>query len=196
MLGEAGVTASTMHAILGSNYIKSRLESLYDILYTGDEGRTAHELIIDLRPFKHAHVSAEDVAKRLIDYGFHAPTLSFPVPGTIMIEPTESESKAELDLFCDALIQIHAEINEVISGKAAADNNVLSNAPHTLADLTGDQWNYPYSRSTAAYPLPQLRHRHKFWASVARVDNAYGDRNLVCTCPPIEAYSSSETVEA
>lgn len=196
MLGEAGVTASTMHAILGSNYIKSRLESLYDILYTGDEGRTAHELIIDLRPFKHAHVSAEDVAKRLIDYGFHAPTLSFPVPGTIMIEPTESESKAELDLFCDALIQIHAEINEVISGKAAADNNVLSNAPHTLADLTSDQWNYPYSRSTAAYPLPQLRHRHKFWASVARVDNAFGDRNLVCTCPPIEAYSSSETVEA
>ena len=132
----------------------------------------------------------------MIDYGFHAPTLSFPVPGTIMIEPTESESKAELDLFCDALIQIHAEINEVISGTAAADNNVLSNAPHTLAELTSDQWNYPYSRSTAAYPLPQLRHRHKFWASVARVDNAFGDRNLVCTCPPIEAYSSSETVEA
>ena len=196
MLGEAGVTASTIHAILGANYIKSRLESLYDILYTGDEGRTAHELIIDLRVFKHAGISAEDVAKRLIDYGFHAPTLSFPVPGTIMIEPTESESKAELDLFCDALIQIHAEINEVISGKAAADNNVLSNAPHTLADLTADQWNYPYSRSTAAYPLPLLRHRHKFWASVARVDNAFGDRNLVCTCPPIEAYSSSETVEA
>ena len=108
---------------------------------------------------------------------------SFPVPGTIMIEPTESESKAELDLFCDALIQIHTEINEVILGKAAADNNVLSNAPHTLADLTSDEWKYPYSRSTAAYPLPQLRHRHKFWASVARVDNAFGDRNLVCTCP-------------
>ena len=196
MLGADGVTASTIHAILGSNYIKSRLESLYDILYTGDEGRTAHELIIDLRPFKHAGISAEDVAKRLIDYGFHAPTLSFPVPGTIMIEPTESESKAELDLFCDALIQIHAEINEVILGKAAADNNVLSNAPHTLADLTSDEWKYPYSRSTAAYPLPQLRHRHKFWASVARVDNAFGDRNLVCTCPPIESYSSSETVEA
>ena len=196
MLGADGVTASTIHAILGSNYIKSRLESLYDILYTGDEGRTAHELIIDLRPFKHAGISAEDVAKRLIDYGFHAPTLSFPVPGTIMIEPTESESKAELDLFCDALVQIHAEINEVILGKAAADNNVLSNAPHTLADLTSDEWKYPYSRSTAAYPLPQLRHRHKFWASVARVDNAFGDRNLVCTCPPIESYSSSETVEA
>jgi glycine dehydrogenase len=196
MLGAEGVTASTVHAILGSNYIKSRLESLYDILYTGDAGRTAHELIIDLRPFKHAGISAEDVAKRLIDYGFHAPTLSFPVPGTIMIEPTESESKAELDLFCDALVQIHAEINEVIAGKADQHNSVLSNAPHTLSDLTADDWNYPYSRTKAGYPLPQLRHRHKFWPSVARVDNAYGDRNLVCTCPPVESYSSPEQVEA
>jgi glycine dehydrogenase len=196
MLGAEGVTASTAHAILGSNYIKSRLESLYDILYTGDAGRTAHELIIDLRPFKHAGISAEDVAKRLIDYGFHAPTLSFPVPGTIMIEPTESESKAELDLFCEALIHIHAEIDAVASGKQPVDGSVLSNAPHTLADLTSDEWNYTYSRSLAAYPLPQLRHRHKFWPSVARVDNAYGDRNLVCTCPPIESYSSAETVEA
>ena len=117
------------------------------------------------------------------------------VPDTLMIEPTESESLAELERFCQAMIQIHAEINEVILGKAAADNNVLSNAPHTLADLTSDEWKYPYSRSTAAYPLPQLRHRHKFWASVARVDNAFGDRNLVCTCPPIESYSSSETVD-
>lgn len=196
MLGFDGVTASTRHAILGSNYIKSRLESYYDILYTGEAGRTAHELIIDLRPFKNAHVSAEDVAKRLIDYGFHAPTLSFPVAGTIMIEPTESESKAELDLFCDALIQIHAEIHEVASGKVPADNSVLSNAPHTLGDLTSDEWAYPYSRNTAAYPLTVLRHRHKFWPSVARVDNAYGDRNLVCTCPPIEAYSTPESVEA
>ncbi len=196
MLGVEGVISSTKHAILGSNYIKSRLESLYDILFTGDEGRTAHELIIDLRPFKPAGISAEDVAKRLIDYGFHAPTLSFPVPGTIMIEPTESESKAELDLFCDALIQIHKEIQEVASGKQPADNNVLSNAPHTLGDITADEWKYPYDRSTAAYPLPALRNRHKFWASVGRVDNAYGDRNLVCTCLPMEAYSTPETIEA
>ena len=194
MLGASGVVASTVHAILGSNYIKSRLENHYDILYTGDAGRTAHELIIDLRPFKHAGISAEDVAKRLIDYGFHAPTLSFPVPGTIMIEPTESESKAELDLFCDALIEIHKEINDVASGKMPVENSVLSNAPHTLSDITADDWKYPYSRSEAAYPLPSLRHRHKFWPSVARVDNAFGDRNLVCTCPPIESYSSSETV--
>ena len=196
MLGAEGVTASTVHAILGSNYIKSRLESYYEILYTGDAGRTAHELIIDLRPFKPAGVSAEDVAKRLIDYGFHAPTLSFPVPGTIMIEPTESESKAELDLFCDALVQIHAEIKEIESGKQPAGNNLLSNAPHTLSDVTADEWSYGYSRSAAAYPLQQLRHRHKFWPSVARVDNAYGDRNLVCICPPIESYSSTEEVEA
>jgi glycine dehydrogenase len=196
MLGVTGVVGSTIHAILGSNYIKSRLENHYDILYTGDAGRTAHELIIDLRPFKSAGISAEDVAKRLIDFGFHAPTLSFPVPGTIMIEPTESESKAELDLFCDAMIQIHKEINDVASGKVPVHNSVLSNAPHTLGDITADEWVYPYSRSEAAYPLPQLRHRHKFWPSVARVDNAYGDRNLVCTCPPIESYSTSEVVEA
>ncbi len=193
MLGAEGTTASTVHAILGSNYIKSRLESSYDILYTGEAGRTAHELIIDLRPFKSAGISAEDVAKRLIDYGFHAPTLSFPVPGTIMIEPTESESKAELDLFCDALIQIRKEIDDVAAGVAEANNNVLTNAPHTLGDLTSDKWPYPYSRQIAAYPLPELMHRHKFWASVARVDNAFGDRNLVCTCPPIELYSSTET---
>ena len=192
MLGEAGVTASTMHAILGSNYIKSRLESLYDILYTGDEGRTAHELIIDLRPFKHAHVSAEDVAKRLIDYGFHAPTLSFPVPGTIMIEPTESESKAELDRFCDALISIRKEIAEIEKGNADKKDNVLKNAPHTLAEITKDEWNHTYQRKKAAFPLPYIL-QHKFWPSVGRVDNAYGDRNLVCACPPIESYAE-ETV--
>lgn len=196
MLGAEGVVASTKHAILGSNYIKSRLESIYTILYTGDAGRTAHELIIDLRPFKNTGISAEDVAKRLIDFGFHAPTLSFPVPGTIMIEPTESESKAELDLFCEALIQIHEEIIAIESGKQPADNNLLSNAPHTLSDITADDWKYPYSRSQAAYPITQLRHQHKFWPSVARVDNAYGDRNLVCVCPPIESYVSSEKMEA
>ena len=193
MLGADGATASTVHAILGANYIKNRLMSSYDILYTGAGGRTAHELIIDLRPFKQFGVSAEDVAKRLIDYGFHAPTLSFPVPGTIMIEPTESESKAELDLFCDAMIQIRKEIDEVANGTFEADNNMLSNAPHTIADVTSDAWEYPYSREVAAYPLPALKHKHKFWTTVARVDNAFGDRNLVCTCPPIESYSSSET---
>jgi glycine dehydrogenase len=189
MLGADGVTRSTQHAILGANYIKSRLDKHYDILFTGEQGRTAHELIIDLRPFKQAGISAEDVAKRLIDYGFHAPTLSFPVPGTIMIEPTESESKAELDLFCDALIGIRKEIDQVANLTQPADNNVLVNAPHTLGDLTADAWIYPYSRSEAAYPLESLRERHKFWPSVARVDNAYGDRNLVCTCAPIEAYA-------
>lgn len=196
LLGADGLTSSTIHAILGANYLKSRLEDHYDILYTGELGRTAHELIIDLRPFKQSGISAEDVAKRLIDYGFHAPTLSFPVPGTIMIEPTESESKAELDLFCDALIQIHKEIDHVSSGRLPADNNPLSNAPHTLGLITSDEWTLPYSRSEAAYPLPELRNHHKFWPAVGRVDNAYGDRNLICTCPPIEAYAMSEPAEA
>jgi glycine dehydrogenase len=196
LLGAKGLTASTVHAILGANYIKSRLENHYEVLYTGDKGRTAHELIIDLRPFKQAGVSAEDVAKRLIDYGFHAPTLSFPVPGTIMIEPTESESKAELDLFCDALIQIHKEIDAIANGKHAADNNLLSNAPHTLGVITADDWTYSYSRSEAAFPLKVLRTHHKFWPSVGRVDNAYGDRNLICSCPPVEAYSVAEPAEA
>ena len=196
LLGADGMTASTIHAILNANYIKSRLENRYEILYTGELGRTAHELIIDLRPFKQYGISAEDVAKRLMDYGFHAPTLSFPVPGTIMIEPTESESKAELDLFCDALIQIHNEIEKVHAGDQPADNNVLTNAPHTLGVITADEWAYPYTRAEAAYPLKQLRSVHKFWPSVGRVDNAYGDRNLICSCPPVEAYSVPETVEA
>jgi glycine dehydrogenase len=196
LLGAEGLRASTVHAILGANYIKSRLEGYFDILYTGEKGRTAHELIVDLRSFKQYGVSAEDVAKRLIDFGFHAPTLSFPVPGTIMIEPTESESREELDLFCDALIQIHKEIDDIASGKQPAENNLLTNAPHTLAMITADQWSLPYARSEAAYPLPQLRSIHKFWPSVGRVDNAYGDRNLICVCPPVEAYMTPEPVEA
>lgn len=196
LLGLQGITDATRYAILNSNYIKSRLDSLYQILFTGEKGRTAHELIIDLRPFKPAGISAEDVAKRLIDYGFHAPTLSFPVPGTIMIEPTESESKAELDLFCDAMIQIHKEIDQVANGQYPAENNVLANAPHTLGAVTADEWKYPYSRTEAGFPLAQLKRHHKFWPSVARVDNAYGDRNLVCVCPPIEAYASTEAIEA
>ena len=157
-------------------------------MYTGSKDRVAHELILDLRQFKALGVSAEDVAKRLIDYGFHAPTLSFPVAGTIMIEPTESESLAELDRFCDAMLGIRQEIDQVARGEFPADNNVLVNAPHTLAQITSDDWKYPYSRSAAAYPLPYLRNGSKFWAAVARVDNAAGDRNLICICPPIESY--------
>ena len=145
-------------------------------------------MIIDLRPYKE-WISAEDIAKRLIDYGFHAPTLSFPVAGTIMIEPTESESLAELDRFCDAMLAIKNEINEIASGKYEVDNNVLHNAPHTVKVITADEWNYPYSRQKAAYPLPYLHEGYKFWVSVGRVNNAHGDRNLICTCPPIESYA-------
>ncbi len=191
MLGAEGLTDATRYAILNANYIKSRIEPDYHVLYAGDMGRSAHELIVDLRPFKEL-VSAEDVAKRLMDYGFHAPTLSFPVAGTIMIEPTESESKDELDRFCDALLQIRREIDEIASGEADAQSNVLHNAPHTAEVVTSDAWPYAYSREKAAYPLPYLRQGYKFWASVGRIDNAYGDRNLVCTCPPMEAYMVSE----
>jgi glycine dehydrogenase len=187
LLGKNGLKDATMYAILNSNYIKSRLETHYSILYTGENGRTAHELIIDLRPFK-AVVSAEDVAKRLIDYGFHAPTLSFPVAGTIMIEPTESESKKELDLFCDALISIRKEIDEIASGDYPLDNNVLCNSPHTIDQVSSDDWHLPYSREKAAFPLPYLKKTHKFWVKTARINNAHGDRNLICTCLPMEAY--------
>ncbi len=195
MLGKKGVTDATKYAILNANYIKARLEKAYPILYTGANGRAAHEMIVDLRPFKE-FCSAEDVAKRLMDYGFHAPTLSFPVAGTLMIEPTESESKDELDRFCDAMLEIRKEIDEIASGNFEHDNNVLHNAPHTLEVVTANDWNFPYSREKAAYPLPYLRQGYKFWASVGRVDNAYGDRNLVCTCPPMEAYmQEAEVVE-
>lgn len=187
MLGKKGVTESTKYAILNANYIRARLQDHYNVLFTGKKGHSAHELIIDLRPFKSV-ASAEDVAKRLIDYGFHAPTLSWPVAGTIMIEPTESESKDELDRFCDAMIAIREEIDEVALGIFDAQNNVLQNAPHTMDVVTSDGWNLPYSRKKAAYPLPYLKEGYKFWASVGRVNNAAGDRNLVCTCPPIEEY--------
>lgn len=187
MLGKTGVTEATKYAILNANYIKARLSEAYHVLYVGDMGRSAHELIVDLRPFKD-FVSAEDVAKRLMDYGFHAPTLSFPVAGTIMIEPTESESKDELDRFCDALLAIRQEIDEIARGEADHDNNVLANAPHTAEVVSADNWAYPYSREKAAFPLPYLRQGYKFWPSVSRINNAHGDRNLVCTCPPMEAY--------
>lgn len=188
MLGADGVTKATEYAILNANYMKSRLEKAYPILYSGELGRCAHEFILDLRPFK-AFVSAEDVAKRLIDYGFHAPTLSFPVAGTIMIEPTESESKAELDRFCDAMLAIREEIEDVMRGIYPAKDNPLYNAPHTLDDICDDNWDRPYSRETAVYPLPYLREGFKFWPTVNRIDQAYGDRNLVCVCPPTEAYA-------
>ncbi|MDQ3140997.1 MAG: aminomethyl-transferring glycine dehydrogenase [Bacteroidota bacterium] len=187
MLGGDGLTKSTKHAILNANYIASRLEPKYQVLYKGEKGRVAHELILDLRPFKDAHVSAEDVAKRLMDYGFHAPTLSFPVAGTIMIEPTESENKEELDRFCDALLSIRKEIDEIARGEYPAENNVLSNAPHTSLVITADDWSKPYTREKAAFPMANLKHT-KFWPTVGRVNNAFGDRNLVCTCPPIESY--------
>ncbi len=190
MLGKDGVTDATKYAILNANYIKARLEQAYPVLYTGEKGRSAHELILDLRPFK-SLVSAEDVAKRLMDYGFHAPTLSFPVAGTIMIEPTESESMGELDRFCDALLAIRQEIDAIAAGELDAHDNPLHNAPHTCEVMTADEWPYKYSREKAAYPLPYLRQGFKFWASVGRVDQAYGDRNLICTCPPIEAYQEA-----
>lgn len=187
MLGPDGVTDATRYAILNANYMKSRLERDFQVLYVGSHGRVAHEMIIDCRSFKQAGIEVEDIAKRLMDYGFHAPTMSFPVPGTIMIEPTESEPKDELDRFCDALLSIRKEIHAVENGSADRKDNVLKNAPHTMHEVTRDNWSHTYSRQEAAFPLPYVA-AHKFWPSVGRVDNAYGDRNLVCACPPMEAY--------
>ena len=187
MLGTEGVTDATKYAILNANYMKTRLEKVFPILYTGENGRCAHEMIVDLRPFK-AICAAEDVAKRLMDYGFHAPTLSFPVAGTIMIEPTESESKDELDRFCDALFAIKKEMDEIATGEYPIDDNVLVNAPHTNETVVADGWSHAYSREKAAYPLAYLRQGFKFWATVGRVNSAAGDRNLICVCPPIESY--------
>jgi len=189
MLGANGIRNATEYAILNANYMKTRLEKHYKILYTGKNGTAAHEFIVDLRPFKtSAGIEAEDVAKRLMDYGFHAPTLSFPVAGTLMIEPTESEDKGELDRFCDALISIYHEIKAIEDGTINKADNVLKNAPHTLLTICADEWTKSYSRETAAFPLPYVR-ENKFWPSVSRVNNTYGDRNLVCTCEPTEAYA-------
>ena len=170
MLGATGVTDATRYAILNANYLKARLEQHYDVLYTRQNGRVAHEMIFDLRKFKAKGVEEGDVAKRLMDYGFHAPTVSFPVPGTLMVEPTESESKAELDRFCDALIAIRQEIEDVVTGTADPKDNVLKNAPHTAAAVTSDEWTHPYTREQAAFPLPWVK-ANKFWPSVARIDN-------------------------
>ena len=186
MLGAGGVTDATRYAILNANYIKARLEQHYPVLYTRRNGRVAHELIFDLRSFKPAGVDEMDVAKRLMDYGFHAPTVSFPVAGTLMVEPTESEDKGEIDRFCDAMIQIRKEIDDVVAGRSDAKDNVLKNAPHTAAAIALSDWKHPYSREEAAFPLPWVRAR-KFWPSIGRIDNPYGDRNLFCSCPPVES---------
>ena len=189
MRGSAGVTQSTKVAILNANYMARRLAVAYPVLYHGRDGLVAHECIIDPRGVRSTSgVEAGDIAKRLMDYGFHAPTVSFPVAGTLMIEPTESESKAELDRFCDALIEIRAEIAEIESGAADRDSNLLKNAPHTADTVIADNWDKPYSRERAAYPAPWTR-EFKFWPSVGLVDSAAGDRNLICACPPVESYA-------
>lgn len=191
MLGAEGVKKATEYAILNANYMKSRLEKDYQILYTGENGTCAHEFIVDLRPFKQsAGIEAEDVAKRLMDYGFHAPTMSFPVPGTIMIEPTESEDKGELDRFCDALLSIREEIKAIEEGTSDKSDNPLKNAPHTQAMVIADNWSHPYTRQDAAFPLYYVT-QNKFWPSVARVNNTHGDRNLICTCEPVSSYAEA-----
>ncbi|MGH7259845.1 MAG: aminomethyl-transferring glycine dehydrogenase [Nitrospiraceae bacterium] len=190
LMAADGLTKATKVAILNANYMAKRLEKHYPVLYTGKQGYVAHEFIVDVRPFKQsAGVEAMDVAKRLMDYGFHAPTVSFPVPGTLMIEPTESESKAELDRFCEAMIKIRAEIQEIVDGRLPREDNPLKNAPHTAQAVTATDWKHAYSREQAAFPTAWTRD-HKFWPSVARIDDAYGDRHLVCTCPPVESYQS------
>ncbi|WP_084555258.1 aminomethyl-transferring glycine dehydrogenase [[Phormidium ambiguum] IAM M-71] len=189
MMGGEGLTEATKVAILNANYMARRLQDYYPVLYKGNNGLVAHECILDLRSLKKsASIEVDDIAKRLMDYGFHAPTVSWPVAGTVMVEPTESESKAELDRFCDAMIAIRQEIAEIESGKVDAENNVLKNAPHTAETLITDDWNRPYSRTQAAYPAPWLK-EHKYWPPVSRIDNAFGDRNFVCSCLPMEAYN-------
>jgi glycine dehydrogenase len=188
MMGGEGIRRATEAAILNANYIAARLRNYFPVLYTGEQGQVAHECILDLRSLKTTHgITAEDVAKRLMDYGFHAPTLSFPVADTLMIEPTESESKAELDRFCDAMIAIHGELERIASGQLDRIDNPLKQAPHTAQEVAGE-WEHGYTREEAVYPLPWIR-ESKFWPSVKRVDNAAGDRQLVCTCPPIEDYA-------
>ena len=191
LMGTDGLAEATKIAILNANYIAKRLEGHFNVLYTGANGLVAHECIVDMRPFKQsAGVEVEDIAKRIIDYGFHPPTVSFPVPGTLMIEPTESEPKEELDRFINAMIGIRTEIREIEEGKSPRENNLLTNSPHTLVQVIGDSWDRPYSRERAAFPAPGLR-EHKTWPTVGRIDGAYGDRNLVCTCPPMEEYGSN-----
>lgn len=189
MLGFEGLQFATKIAILNANYIAKKLESTFPVLYRGNKGLVAHECILDMRGFKKTSaVEVEDIAKRLIDYGFHSPTMSFPVPGTLMVEPTESESKEELDRFIDSMLAIAGEIKDIESGVLSKEDNPLKNSPHTADMVISDSWNHSYPRERAAYPLPWLRTR-KFWPSVGRVDNVYGDRNLVCSCIPMENYA-------
>jgi glycine dehydrogenase len=191
LLGGRGMTEATRYAILNANYLKSKLEGAFDVLYTRTNGRVAHELIFDLRPFKDkAGITEQDVAKRLMDYGFHAPTVSFPVPGTLMVEPTESEPRAELDRFCEAMLAIRSEIEDIAEGRSDRTDNVLRNAPHTADDVAvpDSEWSHPYSRERAAFPLPFVR-ANKYWPPVGRIDNTQGDRNLICSCPPLDAYA-------
>lgn len=195
MLGAEGLKAATGTAILNANYMAARLNGAYDVLFVGKNGQCAHEFILDLRPLKAATgVTEEDVAKRLQDYGFHSPTMSWPVAGTLMVEPTESEDLAELDRFCDAMLAIRAEIDDVGSGRISIEESPLRNAPHTMDDLLSEKWDRPYTREVGAYPAPWIR-ANKFWPTCGRVDNVYGDRNLVCTCPPLEAYEDDEDVK-
>jgi len=191
MMGPDGLTLATKVAILNANYVARRLERFFPVLYRGNAGLIAHECIVDFRGWKKHGVEVEDVAKRLMDYGYHAPTMSFPVPGTLMIEPTESESKAELDRFCDAMIAIHGEMQAVASGESDKTNNPLKHAPHTAQVVCAEEWQHPYSRETAAFPDRHTR-ASKFWPSVGRVDNVYGDRNLVCSCVGMEAYAEAK----
>jgi glycine dehydrogenase len=189
MMGPDGLTEASKVAILNANYIANRLGSYFPVLYKGRGGRVAHECILDLREWKQrVDVEVEDVAKRLMDYGFHAPTMSWPVPGTLMIEPTESESKAELDRFCDAMIAIHGELCAIERGALDRTDNPLKNAPHTAGAVTANDWKHAYPRVQAAYPAPWLKD-HKFWPAVARIDNVHGDRNVFCSCPPVEDFA-------
>jgi glycine dehydrogenase len=184
MMGSEGLTDASKIAILNANYIAARLDGHFDVLYTGSQGRVAHECILDCRDFKATSgIGAPDIAKRLMDYGFHAPTMSWPVVGTLMVEPTESESKVEIDRFCDAMISIRNEIRDIESGALDMEDNPLRNAPHTAMEVGGDEWSHPYPRSIAGWPAHGPRD-HKYWPTVGRVDDAYGDRNLVCACPP------------
>jgi glycine dehydrogenase len=192
LMGGTGLVRATQIAILNANYMARRLEGHYDVLYRGRNGRVAHEFILDTRPFeKSAGIRVDDVAKRLMDYGFHAPTMSWPVAGTLMIEPTESESKGELDRFCDAMIAIREEIRVIERGQAERGNNLLTGAPHCAEDIASDAWARPYGRRAAAYPLPWVRER-KTWPAVGRIDNVWGDRHLFCTCPDVAPMSESD----
>jgi glycine dehydrogenase len=192
MMGPDGLTDATKVAILNANYVAKRLQGFFPVLYRGLSGLVAHECIVDLRGWKKHGVEAEDAAKRLMDYGYHAPTLSFPVPGTFMVEPTESEVKAELDRFCDAMIAIHGEMQAVANGESDRTDNPLKHAPHTAKVVCGDEWDHPYSRELAAFPAPWTR-SSKFWPSVGRVDNVYGDRHLICSCVGMEAFAPAES---